>query len=241
MPRELEWQSPKLLPWFSRGSSPRRGTVLALHTRSGTGVRSYRIFRGSSPRQGTRSFPCMETKHCTTCGLHKPVEEFSAKRSSRDGFQAKCKTCLSEYHRNHYQQNKDVLRPQIRETSRRRRRSIRAWIDDIKSCGCQLCPEDDICCLDFHHLLSEEKELTISVAMHANSVVKVLEEINKCVVLCRNCHSKVHAGRKTCDGLPLLRVEHLPEGMQPRTVSKTRSKTIKATREAKDGLRPVLR
>jgi len=179
----------------------------------------------------------MEKKHCNGCGQPKPVDEFSAKRLASDGLQARCKACMVVYHREYYHKHKDVLRPRIAESTRQRRKSIRAWIAGIKSCGCQLCPEDDTCCLDFHHLDSDEKELNIAQGVDTHSVAVLLTEINKCVVLCRNCHSKVHAGRKSCEGLSPLTVANIPEGMIPRAKSKTRSATIKASGRAKDGLR----
>jgi len=49
------------------------------------------------------------------------------------------------------------------------------------------------CSVDFHHLESEEKEFGIANG-YTLSWKKILAEIDKYVVLCKNCHAKVHAG-----------------------------------------------
>lgn len=85
----------------------------------------------------------------------------------------------------------------IRQTNRRRERKV--FMDEI--CvyyGCQN-PECKwegnfkACQLDFHHFDPSSK--TIEVAkMESWSYEKIILEINKCIVLCRNCHAEVHHG-----------------------------------------------
>lgn len=63
-----------------------------------------------------------------------------------------------------------------------------------KNHPCIDCGEDDFRCLEFHHLESDKKEYTISF-MYKHKIFTlddVIEEIKKCVVLCRNCHYKRH-------------------------------------------------
>lgn len=65
-------------------------------------------------------------------------------------------------------------------------------MDDLKI-ACVLCGEDCACCLEFHHRDPNEKDFTVT--MHLSSgFAKIKAEIDKCVVLCANCHKKVHAG-----------------------------------------------
>lgn len=61
-----------------------------------------------------------------------------------------------------------------------------------KTLKCSLCDETDHNCLDFHHVDPSEKEIKISTAIGrgANTVAK---ELSKCIVVCANCHRKVHA------------------------------------------------
>ncbi len=63
----------------------------------------------------------------------------------------------------------------------------------MKSVGCACCGEKDVVCLDFHHYDPLEKEFNMSSAL-TKPVSKLIEEAAKCVVVCSNCHRKIHAG-----------------------------------------------
>lgn len=56
--------------------------------------------------------------------------------------------------------------------------------------GCKECDESDARCLDFHHRDPKDKILCVS-QMCLHSWNKVLSEIEKCDVLCSNCHRKL--------------------------------------------------
>lgn len=49
-------------------------------------------------------------------------------------------------------------------------------------------------CLDFHHIDSSQKSFDIGKQFHIKAIGTIINEIKKCVVLCANCHRKVHAG-----------------------------------------------
>jgi hypothetical protein len=68
---------------------------------------------------------------------------------------------------------------------------MRKLIREAKSCGCAICGEKEPCCLDFHHL--RDKEFVVSAGVDV-SKERLFDEIDKCVVLCANCHRKLHAG-----------------------------------------------
>lgn len=57
--------------------------------------------------------------------------------------------------------------------------------------GCSLCEETEPCCLDFHHV--DPKKKLCSVSRSYMSDKRLREEIAKCIVLCANCHRKLHA------------------------------------------------
>jgi hypothetical protein len=72
----------------------------------------------------------------------------------------------------------------------------RQLVQAAKVSGCERCGETDAVCLDFHHRSPDEKLFTVSEGT-TRSLEAIKAEIEKCVVLCRNCHAKVHAGRFT--------------------------------------------
>ena len=47
--------------------------------------------------------------------------------------------------------------------------------------------------LEFHHLIPEEKEFPLDSRRISNtSIEKLIEEVNKCILLCSNCHRGKH-------------------------------------------------
>ncbi len=57
-------------------------------------------------------------------------------------------------------------------------------------CGYGRCVE----ALEFHHLETEEKDFGISDRGYTRSWEKIKAELDKCILLCANCHREVHAG-----------------------------------------------
>jgi hypothetical protein len=66
---------------------------------------------------------------------------------------------------------------------------FREWRTSLK---CSKCGENDPACLEFHHCDPFEKETTIT-KMVARGFKSVIKELKKCIVVCSNCHSKIHA------------------------------------------------
>ena len=61
------------------------------------------------------------------------------------------------------------------------------------SLKCNKCEESHEAVLDFHHLGNESKDFNVSqAAARGLSIKKIQDEINKCIVLCSNCHRKLH-------------------------------------------------
>lgn len=98
----------------------------------------------------------------------------------------KQKKCQHEY----YLKNKE----KYKENTRRRRKEYKEWFLNVRrSLKCERCEEDHPGVLDFHHRDPEEKENTVSVlSTQLYPKEKILAEIEKCEVLCANCHRKLH-------------------------------------------------
>ncbi|MBI2583483.1 MAG: hypothetical protein HYW25_02350 [Candidatus Aenigmarchaeota archaeon] len=82
------------------------------------------------------------------------------------------------------------------ERTKRRKYELRKWIREYKErLGCLKCGEKHPACLEFHHLNKNKKEFGISDSIERNGYSKsrFLSEIKKCIVLCANCHRKLHA------------------------------------------------
>jgi 5-methylcytosine-specific restriction endonuclease McrA len=77
----------------------------------------------------------------------------------------------------------------------KRRKNIRWKAIAYKGGRCQICSYDRCAeALEFHHLNSSRKDFGISSKGYTRSWNKVLEELEKCILLCANCHREIHAG-----------------------------------------------
>lgn len=70
----------------------------------------------------------------------------------------------------------------------RNRRIVAGYkADGCAACGYNKCAK----ALHFHHLDPNEKEMTIA-RLRSHAVERLIEEIEKCIVLCANCHHELH-------------------------------------------------
>lgn len=132
-------------------------------------------------------------KICTTCNISKPIEDYIWKNIKKGKKHSKCKDCMKEYRKNYYDNGENIKQ---RQRVKNRKRNINDIYKEWKSKQfCRVCKEDSIECLDLHHLDPSKKEYFISKVLLTASKTKIQKEIDKCIVLCSNCHRKVHSGR----------------------------------------------
>lgn len=76
----------------------------------------------------------------------------------------------------------------------KRKIAIRKWFGEYKSkLCCSKCSENHPATLDFHHKSGKDKKMGVTLmAYHGYAVECILDEISKCLVLCANCHRKIH-------------------------------------------------
>ena len=81
-----------------------------------------------------------------------------------------------------------------RDAVKLHRLNLRIWVEGIKSeKGCQRCGISHPAILDFHHPEPSKKDHMISLMVRKGRGRKaILEEIDKCEVLCKNCHAIEH-------------------------------------------------
>ena len=114
-----------------------------------------------------------------------------------------CERCRhTDYQRAWYERQTPERRVELAQIAGKRK-AVRAarWRVALAVCksfeGCLYCGEDDPCALDWHHRNPEEKhnDLAVLVGMVASSA-RIVAEIEKCDVVCANCHRKLAAGRE---------------------------------------------
>lgn len=138
-------------------------------------------------------------KLCNGCNTKKELTEFNKNASKKDGHQANCRECSKTHNKKHYIKNKKSHRAKVLVRKREVQVETRALISEVKQVGCACCDESDPCCLDFHHKDPNTKEFTIASAQSQGySVERMRKEIDKCVVVCANCHRKIHHNVIAC-------------------------------------------
>jgi NMD protein affecting ribosome stability and mRNA decay len=119
-------------------------------------------------------------KTCKNCNIEKPIDQFWAKKGTKDGLNRLCKECASKKGKEYYVDNKEQYF------------NRRKWFFELKKgLKCEVCGFSHPAALDFHHIDPSQKKFGISINKHNKK--EVLEEIKKCKILCSNCHRIEHA------------------------------------------------
>ena len=88
------------------------------------------------------------------------------------------------------------------EKEKKRRKKLKELAVEYKGGKCCKCNYDKcIGALEFHHLDSNEKDFGIAAKGHTVSWERMKLELDKCIMVCANCHREIHEELKM-DGLP---------------------------------------
>ena len=129
-------------------------------------------------------------KTCTKCNLEKSLAGFRRDKTRKDGYRSECKACARLLHKQRYTEE---YFESARKRNRKRSEANSLLIEAAKQAGCKLCPEKEHCCLEFHHIDPTNKNFIVSKGRN-RTPKQLAAEIEKCVVICSNCHKKLHAG-----------------------------------------------
>lgn len=89
--------------------------------------------------------------------------------------------------------NKKRIKAKHSRDTREYRKDIKRKLVEYKGGKCQICGYNKcIDALDFHHINQEEKEYNISGG--TKSFERLKKEVDKCILVCSNCHREIHAG-----------------------------------------------
>lgn len=135
-------------------------------------------------------------KQCSKCAETKALDMFFVRDNKTGRLHSQCKDCYRAqrltYSALHYAKYGDEYR--LRAKLRRaevRKRLHEKMLDYLIQHPCTLCGEQDVRTLEFDHINPELKSFSIAKAItDGKAWNKILDEINKCRVLCANCHKK---------------------------------------------------
>jgi predicted SprT family Zn-dependent metalloprotease len=75
----------------------------------------------------------------------------------------------------------------------KRRTNLKKQAVEYKGGKCERCGYNKvITALEFHHLDPTKKDFGIAASGHTRSWEKTKEELDKCIMVCSNCHKEIH-------------------------------------------------
>jgi len=122
--------------------------------------------------------PMSLDRKCVRCGLYKPAYEFfyiGKQKTQCEHRSSRCKACRKIY---------------ARERDKKHRDEVKEFVRQVKNVPCADCHRRfPYYIMQFHHLDPTTKEFDIySGGGRTHSIKKLKAEIEKCVIICANCH-----------------------------------------------------
>jgi hypothetical protein len=131
-------------------------------------------------------------KRCGRCGKQLPLEQFARRGAARQSY---CRRCQRTYDAAWYQANKSRRRTKVRED----RAAHGAWMDSLKEGkACADCGEIyPPYVMEWDHLPGFVKTMVLADTRRAaHSKKRILEELEKCELVCANCHRERTFGKR---------------------------------------------
>jgi hypothetical protein len=132
-------------------------------------------------------------KICKKCGIEKSLDSFSNNKNKPDGKLVYCKVCKAQIDKkSNLNRVKEIKKTNQKKISKKN--SIVEFWKNQKGGKCLKCNESRLHVLDFHHLDENNKRTTVSelVQRFGNNNPLIEQEVNKCILLCSNCHRDFH-------------------------------------------------
>lgn len=120
---------------------------------------------------------------CSDCELLLPIDNFIPRKDRPGKYHPQCKECM----------NTSSSRRYINVKSR--------FVKYMGGCCSRCNKEYPLSSYSFHHTEPEHKDFTISKTMTSVSFNKMLKELDKCILVCQNCHVEIHHEKNLEEGL----------------------------------------
>lgn len=128
-------------------------------------------------------------KKCTKCKLEKSIELFVIKNSRQNKYQSTCKECQAALSRNYYKNNAEKHKKKVAEINEQRMIEVKAFLLNEKSKPCKDCNISyPPYVMDFDHITDNKKYNVSNMIRKRFSIEKIKNEIQKCELVCSNCH-----------------------------------------------------
>lgn len=126
---------------------------------------------------------------CRICGETKPLESFHIKKTTKDGRQTQCAECKKQYNKKHYKDHGYKWKDARAESRDKLVHRNQNWaLNYLSNHPCVDCGSCDIRVLEFDHVRGEKVCNVSKLICGGQSMKRLIEEVNKCEIRCRNCH-----------------------------------------------------
>lgn len=126
----------------------------------------------------------MKTYTCNYCG-----KEFSSNKYAKY-----CKECRNTYSNKVLAHGLEKARKLQLDNNNKHRLKVKQLSISYKGNKCQICGYNKCnSALEFHHLNPNEKEFAIGQTGYRHSWESLKTELDKCILVCANCHREIHS------------------------------------------------
>jgi len=124
---------------------------------------------------------------CSGCKMFLPIRKFTTGQTHYEKYSYRCNDCKNSYDRirGHSEKSKAIWRNSYRHKKQ--------YYSELFGRKCSRCGfSDGFWALEFHHVSPSSKKWTPSKIIHNGKEKEVTQELDKCVLLCSNCHKTLN-------------------------------------------------
>jgi hypothetical protein len=145
----------------------------------------------------------MKTKVCPRCKEEKPSDSFCRDRNKKSGLTSHCKSCKNVSNTIWRSKNPDKIAFYNKKSKQGIYVKRKMFCLEYKGNKCEDCGiianVNNRSIFDFHHTDPSMKDKGIAIGSRTRSIKSIKQELDKCILLCANCHRLRHQHYK--DGL----------------------------------------
>ncbi len=133
----------------------------------------------------------METQICNHCKEEKVIKAFNWRRKDLGIRQRTCRACQRQQQRNWYKKNKEIHISNMVEQRLQKLSAGHEFVwQYLSTHSCVECKEGDPIVLEFDHVKGRKRAIISRLVRNGHSIEVIQKEIEKCEVVCANCHRR---------------------------------------------------
>jgi hypothetical protein len=129
-------------------------------------------------------------KTCTKCKESKAHSEFHKRARAKDGLQSWCKVCSIAARLETYRSSPENMQATRDSALKSQIRNRDYLVELLLRSSCLDCGETDLVVLHFDHVRGPKVGEVSKLARRGVSLTTLQEEIDKCEIVCANCHMR---------------------------------------------------